>query len=973
MRYRWGFRPGWHTSTAQRSDLPTQAFIQSFPNNNIFQGICAAMSGSFISGWFRQLFSPRWRHPDAGRRQQAIAHLDVNSSDGRAAIEQLAQDDDARVRQAALSRLDDAPRLLSLFDEEASPELRSRLAALLVGAEGDTPLALRTQLVERIEDPPLLTDIALHGDNQQLRLTAVAGLSDDDEETLILLACENGIAAVRHAAAARVSSEEGLQRLVRLARRDKQVTRLARDRLNRLRADSAQRAAVEADRERVLVSLEQHGHHAWEPLYAGRFRHLQREWEALQGTPSTEQERRYQDACLLCRKTLTDHDAHQHAHDALDRQRQEADETREGLIEALEDTLEGLHRSEALTAQDLDSLRAQRHLLATRWQELANQHAPADALQARYRRALHDCERAECAWERFSSLSMDLDQALTAGDQARLSALLEACDWPDALPRPEQLNQAHATLQGSTADDEPSQVEQCEQFRHDLTELGTLLERGAFKSASRLHQSLRHRAERLPRDERQAHLGTLKRLGAQLAELRDWRGFVAGPKRDQLCQAIAELADDTALNDALLDRRHRQLIKEWKALGDAAANRELSSQFRASSDRIHERLATWRETLNAERQRNLEAREALCTQLEALLDKPDPAADPDALREIRERAREQWRRHSPVPRDQSEAIGRRFGRIRQGLQELIDQRAQQVATAKRELVDAAHALLDDDRSSHQRAEQAKALQQRWRALGRAPKGEEQALWREFRGICDRIFASREADRHDRAQHTRAQLDAMQVLIDRLDDWQPSSVKDRDILDQAVAEAEGLEPLPAGRRSEGMRRRWSGIVRARHEHLARLAVCAEVHRWRTLQPLIDAHLVADTVALEGAMPDTVPPSDALDGDMHSAHEQRNAQRRERSSRDAAEESMARLRVHLSLLAGIRIDQQDDPLRLAIQVERLNGNLGRELTKAEELHEVLRELLATGPVSRTTWNREAPSIDAALARLASASVS
>ncbi len=166
------------------------------------------------------------------------------------------------------------------------------------------------------------------------------------------------------------------------------------------------------------------------------------------------------------------------------------------------------------------------------------------------------------------------------------------------------------------------------QFQRDVDELGVLLERGAFKSASRLHQRLRQRLDQLPEEHRRRHQPALKRLGAQLAELRDWRGFVAGPKRDQLCQAIAELAADTQLAEAALDRRHRQLVKEWASLGDAAADRELSTHFRACSDRIHQRLAAWRAALDAERQRNLEAREALCEQLEALLDKPDPRPTP---------------------------------------------------------------------------------------------------------------------------------------------------------------------------------------------------------------------------------------------------------------------------------------------------------------------------------------------------------
>ncbi|MEC9482856.1 MAG: DUF349 domain-containing protein, partial [Halomonas sp.] len=396
--------------------------------------------------------------------------------------------------------------------------------------------------------------------------------------------------------------------------------------------------------------------------------------------------------------------------------------------------------------------------------------------------------------------------------------------------------------------------------------------------------------------------------------------------------------------------------------------RELSSRFRAASDRIHERLEPWRRARDEERQRNLLAREGLCEQLEALIDNPDPQADPDALREIRDRSREQWRRFSPVPRDQAEAVGQRFGRIRHALQALIDQRAQEVATAKRALVEEARQLLSDSGTAAQRAEQAKRLQRRWRELGRAPKGEEQALWREFRSLCDDIFAARESERGDRAQRAREHLEAMQTLIERIDAWQPASSHDADILEQAIAEADSLEPLPQGRRSEGMRRRWTGIVRARRERLTRLALHEEIQRWQQLRPLLDRHLQADARRLEGHPAEDVEALAMTDAGVRAAHDQRNQARRTPPPGEEVAQALARLRVHLALLTGGRVEREDEPLRLAIQVERLNESRERALSRASELHDVLCGILAIGPVPPELWQREAGELDGHLSRLA-----
>jgi DNA repair protein SbcC/Rad50 len=921
-----------------------------------------------MHAFLRRFLAPRWQHPDAEVRYQAVSRLDPARPEQRQALETLCLDSAPSVRQAALERIVSPDTLIGLLEQAPdSPEIQHRLTTLLAGSEGGIDLAQRLHVVERLDDRKLLARIALEGDNQQLRLAAVARLKEEDD--LITQACDNGIAAVRHAAAARVTSEAGLQRLAQQARRDRQVMRHARERLNRLRHDAATLAAAHQQRETLLSKLEAHARAPWEPLYGGRYRHLAREWEALGDLPDAEQERRFQEASLGCRKVISDHEAHEHAIAESDRRREQAAEARESLLEALEDSLASLPRGDRLTGQDIASLRSQKVLLANRWQALSDLHVTDEALRERYDAVLADYDSILHTWERYERHAGEIEQALKAEDTERLAAAVEACQWPRQLPPTPLLSRAQSLLAGQQQPAEGDLEARIERFGQDLDQLEKLLDRGVFKGASRLHQSLRHRAETLPSASLRPHQARLKRLGARLAELRDWRGFVAGPKREQLCKAIAQLADTREITEAELDRRHRQLVRDWKGLGDAAASRELSDHFRSNSDRIHERLAPWRERQATERTRNLEARTALCDQLEALLDSPATNADPDALRRIRDQAREEWRRHSPVPREQAQIIARRFGRIRFALQGLIDQRAKEVADAKQGLIDEARKLLEESLPPAVRADKAKSLQQRWRELGRAPRGEEQTLWREFRALCDQIFALREAQRDDRAQQARERLDAMQALIDRLDAWQPARSGDSPVLESAIEQASALEPLPPGRRAEGMRRRWSGIVRTRRERLSRLAMLEEVQRWQACRPLLDAHLAADAACLEQGRCEDVPLDSALDLSqaIRKAHEQRNHARRHPAPRETVSERLARLRVHLSLLAMGRISQHDEPLRLAIQVERLNEGLGRELSRAEELRIVLCNLLATGPVSPEQWEREAGELDALLTRL------
>jgi hypothetical protein len=185
-------------------------------------------------------------------------------------------------------------------------------------------------------------------------------------------------------------------------------------------------------------------------------------------------------------------------------------------------------------------------------------------------------------------------------------------------------------------------------------------------------------------------------------------------------------------------------------------------------------------------------------------------------------------------------------------------------------------------------------------------------------------------------------------------------------------------MPRNRRSEGMQRRLSGIVRAKRERLSRLEIVGQVQQWHALLPLVNAHLHADQQALNGegaqAVEATSEISIELTEAFNEAHQQRNHARLSTplplssEQQSALEEQLARLRVHLSLLALGSVKQRDEPLRLAIQVERLNSGIHTERSKADELDEVLVALLALGPMPHNLWLQEVNELDNLLSRLA-----
>ncbi|MCP1327189.1 DUF349 domain-containing protein, partial [Halomonas sp. 707D4] len=313
----------------------------------------------------RRLFAPRWQHPDPKVRRQALDQLDPQHADQRDALKALADDPQPDIQRQALVRLDDLETLVARFARhQDEPAWFDAVRDGLTGRLGQADLRTRRELIERLDHKGLAGEIALNGDNLDIRLAALARL--DDENDLIHQACHNGVAGVRQQAAQRVESEQGLKRLLKEARRDRQVARLARDALAKLRHDAEWHDRQAARRDELLVKIEQHANAPWEPLYGGRLRHLEREWRTLDQSPSPEQERRFHQATLRAHKTHSDHETQEQARQARQARRSEADSAREQLLEGLEESIEGLYHAETLTAQDIDSLSAQRRLLGQR-------------------------------------------------------------------------------------------------------------------------------------------------------------------------------------------------------------------------------------------------------------------------------------------------------------------------------------------------------------------------------------------------------------------------------------------------------------------------------------------------------------------------------------------------------------------------------------------------------------------------------
>lgn len=210
-----------------------------------------------LPGFLRK---PRWLSKDAATRRAAVEHdrdAELVASLGRLARE----DEDAGVRLAAMRRLADPGIAQGIARDDADPELRAQARALwlalLTGTHPSAPtLAERERLLKAQDEDELIEHVTRHAREPSLRGAALKRVRRP--ALLLERAIEDADPALRLAAATRIDDETQLARLAERARRsDKQVNRLARERIEALRLARGDAEAL-AQRARALCErLEQ--------------------------------------------------------------------------------------------------------------------------------------------------------------------------------------------------------------------------------------------------------------------------------------------------------------------------------------------------------------------------------------------------------------------------------------------------------------------------------------------------------------------------------------------------------------------------------------------------------------------------------------------------------------------------------------------------------------------------------------------
>jgi len=249
--------------------------------------------------WKQRLFKPKWQNKNADIRLESVS-TEQNPELISSLLEIAGNDEDSRVRCAAIKRLHQLENILKLYGSENDPSVKAlleqRIHQLAASSnESRPPLKFRLQVVELTSDRDLIEHIAAHAPEAELRRAALAKV----ERQGVLGDCciQDSDAANRAFAASRISQHTSLKRVIdALRKRDKKLYAKLSTRLQQELLDAADPKAIKAEALRICTGLEHLAIETGKPDTT-KTKALHTAWKKVAANATTDMVERYQRIC----------------------------------------------------------------------------------------------------------------------------------------------------------------------------------------------------------------------------------------------------------------------------------------------------------------------------------------------------------------------------------------------------------------------------------------------------------------------------------------------------------------------------------------------------------------------------------------------------------------------------------------------------------------------------------------------------
>ncbi|PYQ07505.1 MAG: hypothetical protein DMF82_03755 [Acidobacteria bacterium] len=659
---------------------------------------------------------PPWQSPDPQVRAAAVRQLGADQSEVVATIAR--DDEDPRVRRAAVQRLDDplalAERARDDGDESVRQEATGRLVHMAEAAE-DPALAAaamaglgdarhlsalartarlpstRAAAVARLEDPRALAAVAKTAPDPATRQAALDAIRDPAALAEVALKSEHKDVAV--AAVGRLDDTAALQTVAARAR-NSAAARRARSVLDARPGVTAVLAAEavpdppvpDAPPPPEPEAVAEAAAPAEEPAAVP---------PAPEPSPPPEpdpRERERQERIALCAKL------------------------------------------EALTGEELVDYREESRAA---WEGMAPRIEPPELaeLEQRFERAMAECR------QRFDTVAARRAvEKETAEREAKEKETQARAREAEVRRRQQTLARAQALasrLEALARAEKPTLREVERALREERAVLEALAAVPERKEREALTERLKAgRAALFPKAQ-------------ELREADDWTRWTNAAKQEELCKRAEALVAEEDLEKTL--HRLREIDAAWREVRQAPRGQAetLWLRFKAARDQLHAKLDPYVAKKKEEGQANLKKKEELVGRAEALSGSTDWLKTADEFR----RLQGEWKQIGTTPHRPSQVLWERFrgaaDRFFSRRKEDLDRRKHEWAAnlqRKEALCGRAEEVMGSSDWEATLAE-IKRLQAEWRTVGPVRKSKADAIWQRFRKAVD-AFMERYAQRDE---------------------------------------------------------------------------------------------------------------------------------------------------------------------------------------------------------------------------------
>ena len=224
-------------------------------------------------------------------------------------------------------------------------------------------------------------------------------------------------------------------------------------------------------------------------------------------------------------------------------------------------------------------------------------------------------------------------------------------------------------------------------------------------------------------------------------------------REDNLALKEAVISDLKALLEKQEDvnatfPEFRDIQARWRAIGPVPATnyRNITETYQLYVEQFYDMVKINRELRDLDFRKNLEVKEQLCQQAEALAEQENVI---EAFREL-QKLHEQWKEYGPVAKEFRETIWERFKaatavinkKYQAHFEGIKEQQAENLAkkTVLCEKVEAiAEREVIDSNEWNTFSKEIEDIQKEWRTIGFASKKENQKIYDRFRAACDKFY------------------------------------------------------------------------------------------------------------------------------------------------------------------------------------------------------------------------------------------